>query len=203
MSTISRIKTWATAETLTAADLNAEFNNIVNDYNGSITNANIDASAAIDITKLSASVVSLTGTQTLTNKTLTSPTVTGTQADSSVATHSGKNTFSAGVISTPVALTPEAAATATCNLALGNDFEITMPAGNITIAISNATVGQKFLISILQDGTGSRTVTWFTTIKWAGESAPVLTTTASKRDWFGFKVISADNYDGVVIAQNI
>jgi len=52
ISTISRIKTWNTSDTLTAADLNAEFDNIVNDYNGTITNANISAAAAIDASKI-------------------------------------------------------------------------------------------------------------------------------------------------------
>lgn len=40
MSTLSRVKTW-TQEVLTAADLNAEFNNIINDYNGSIDENNL------------------------------------------------------------------------------------------------------------------------------------------------------------------
>ena len=43
MSTISRQTTWADNQVLNAAALNAEFDNIVNDYNGSITNANISA----------------------------------------------------------------------------------------------------------------------------------------------------------------
>lgn len=40
-------------------------------------------------------------------------------------------------------------------------------------------------------------------IKWAGGSAPTLTTTASKRDKLGFEVMSAANYDGVVIGANV
>jgi hypothetical protein len=67
--------------------------------------------------------------------------------------------------------TPSAAGTATLDLSLANEHRITMPAGNITIALSNATNAQKFLVSITQDGTGSRTVTWFSTIRWVGGSA--------------------------------
>jgi hypothetical protein len=99
--------------------------------------------------------------------------------------------------------TPEAAATATLNLATSNKHNIIMPAGNITIALSNAAVGQVFTIRILQDGTGSRTVTWFTTIRWAGGSAPTLTTTASKADIFAFVVTGAGTYDGFVVGANI
>jgi len=75
--------------------------------------------------------------------------------------------------------------------------------GNRAFAISNETAGQRFIIRILQDGTGSRTVTWFSTIKWAGGSAPTLTTTASKADVVGFIVTGADTYDGFVVGQNI
>lgn len=99
--------------------------------------------------------------------------------------------------------TPSAAATATLDLALGNHHRITMPAGNITIALSHDTVGQKFIVDITQDSVGSRTVTWFTTIKWAGGSAPTLTTTANKRDVLGFIVTGSGTYDGFVIGQNL
>jgi hypothetical protein len=53
MSIISRVTTWSDNQTLTASALNGEFNNILNDYNGSVTNANISASAAIGWTKIS------------------------------------------------------------------------------------------------------------------------------------------------------
>lgn len=102
-----------------------------------------------------------------------------------------------------VAYTPAGAATATLDLSAANIHKIQMPAGNITIAISNATVGQIFMIEITQDGTGSRIATWFATIKWAGGSAPTLTTAANKRDSFGFEVTGAGTYDGYIIGQNI
>ena len=119
-------------------------------------------------------------------------------------TVAGKKTIDEGaVVHAPKTYTPAAAATATLDLDLGNNHEIQMPAGNITIAISNETDGQFFVIDITQDGTGSRTVTWFTTIKWAGGSAPTLTTTANKRDSFGFKCTGTDTYDGFIIGLNI
>jgi hypothetical protein len=79
-----------------------------------------------------------------------------------------------------------------------------MPAGNITIAISNATAGQFFVVEILQDSVGSRTVTWFSTIKWTdGNTTPTLTTTASKKDTFAFRVTGVGTYDGYIAGQNI
>jgi len=116
----------------------------------------------------------------------------------------GVKTFTQGaIVTTPQTYSPTAAGTATLDLSLGNDHEITMPAGNIVIALSNETVGEKFTVSILQDSGGSRTVTWFTTIRWVGGVVPTLTTTASKRDYFGFKVTAAGAYDGFIIGQNI
>lgn len=99
--------------------------------------------------------------------------------------------------------TPGGAGTATLDLDVSRIHDITMPAGNITIAISNENNGDIFTIRILQDGTGSRTVTWFSTIKWAGGSAPTLTTTANKADTVIFRVTGTDTYDGFVVGQNI
>lgn len=93
-------------------------------------------------------------------------------------------------------------ATITFDLSVSNIHSVTL-GGNRTLALSNAKVGQCFMLRLLQDGTGSRTVTWFTTIKWAGGSAPTLTTTASKADMLGFVVTSAGNYDGFVVGANI
>lgn len=52
MSVISRVTTWSDNQVLTASALNGEFNNILNDYNGAITNANISAAAAISESKI-------------------------------------------------------------------------------------------------------------------------------------------------------
>ncbi len=93
-------------------------------------------------------------------------------------------------------------ATVTFNLATSNVHGVTL-GGNRTLALSNEHVGQIFTLRLLQDGTGSRTVTWFTTIKWAGGAAPTLTTTASKADTFVFIVTSAGNYDGYIVGQNV
>lgn len=99
--------------------------------------------------------------------------------------------------------TPSVGGTATLDLSVGSRHSITMPAGNITIALTGETTSQMFVVEITQDGVGSRTVTWFSTIRWAGGSAPTLTTTASKRDTFGFIVTGSGTYDGYVIGLNI
>lgn len=78
-----------------------------------------------------------------------------------------------------------------------------MPAGNITIALTGATTGQAFVVRITQDSGGSRTVSWFSTIKWAGGTAPTLTTTANKADTFGFITTGSGTYDGYVVGLNL
>ena len=103
----------------------------------------------------------------------------------------------------PISYLPAAAATQNLDLSAGNIYDVTMPAGNITISISNAVNGQIFTIRILQDGVGSRTVTWFTTIKWAGSASPTLTTTPNKADTFIFRVTGTNTYDGFIVGQNI
>lgn len=100
--------------------------------------------------------------------------------------------------------TPSPAGTVTLNLNTAYKHDIVMPAGNVTIAVSNSKKGMIFTIRILQDSTGNRTVTWFSTIKWAeGGTPPTLTTTANKADSFIFSITSDGNYDGFIVGKNI
>lgn len=82
----------------------------------------------------------------------------------------------------PVAVTFSATAM-TINCALSNVFTIGMTA-NVTTAptLSNPKDGQTINVFLTQDATGSRTMTWPTSFKWAGGAAGVLSTTASSVD---------------------
>ena len=90
----------------------------------------------------------------------------------------------------------------TFDLNTSNSFQVVL-GGTPSLTISNESPGQRFLVRFVQDGTGSRTVNWFSTIKWAGGSAPTLTTTADKADVFEFLCTATDAYDGFVVGQNI
>lgn len=92
--------------------------------------------------------------------------------------------------------------TVTFNLSGGKKQNVVL-GGNRTLALSNASTGLVFILSLTQDGSGGRTVTWFSTIRWAGGVAPVLTTTLNKRDTFGFICTGSNTYDGFVIGSNI
>jgi hypothetical protein len=87
----------------------------------------------------------------------------------------------------------------TLDLANGTVQIITLT-GNATITMPTATSGKSFVMMLKQDGTGSRTVTW-STVKWAGGTAPTITSTASRLDLLSF-FADGTNWYGAVISQN-
>jgi len=102
-------------------------------------------------------VVGVTATQTLTNKTLTNPTVTNYVESVVAIGNSGT--------------------TQTLSLTSGTVQTVTMT-GNCTFTMPTATAGKSFILICTQDATGSRTAT-FTSVKFPGGTAPTLTTTAT------------------------
>tara|TARA_R110000868_G_scaffold278187_3_gene538047 strand:+ start:199 stop:678 length:480 start_codon:yes stop_codon:yes gene_type:complete len=88
-----------------------------------------------------------------------------------------------GVLYTSLLNTPSVSAGAvTFNCALADFFSATLVTGTPTaITLSNARIGS-YVIRLIQPAGGSATVTWSTTIVWAGGSAPTLTTTANYCD---------------------
>jgi hypothetical protein len=73
------------------------------------------------------------------------------------------------------------AATITVSFNNGNQQRVTL-GGNRTINFSNYIPGQLLRLIVCQDGTGSRTVTWDSSLTWSSATAPTLTTTANKCD---------------------
>jgi len=112
-----------------------------------------------------------------------------------------KRMFLAGGLKTPIESNTDGA-TITFNMDEANTHTVTL-GGNRILALSNVDVGQKFIIRLVQDGTGSRTVTWFSTIKWPGNLVPTLTETGGKTDVFGFICTATNQYDGYVIGYNL
>jgi hypothetical protein len=73
----------------------------------------------------------------------------------------------------------------------GIDFTVTL-AGNRTLDnATNVTVGKKGRLRVVQDGTGSRTLSFGTNYEFASGAAPTLTTDASAEDVFYYDCISA------------
>ena len=68
--------------------------------------------------------------------------------------------------------------------------------GNCVLTFPTPAAGGQFTLLLKQDAAGSRTVTWPSTVRWAGGTAPTLTATAGRTDivtflsdgtyWLGF-----------------
>jgi len=111
------------------------------------------------------------------------------------ATLTAVQTFTAGQRGEVTALT-DAASIAT-DLALSNNFAITL-GGNRTLANpTNITAGQSGSIFITQDGTGSRTLAFGTNFKFVAGTAPTLSTAASSIDRIDYVVAEATKIHAV------
>lgn len=92
--------------------------------------------------------------------------------------------------STELALTD--AATITVNMSLFINASVTL-AGNRTLDNpSNEKVGQSGCIRVVQDATGSRTLSYGTDWEFAGGTAPVLSTAANAQDLLFYHVLAAN-----------
>jgi len=86
------------------------------------------------------------------------------------------------------------AATITPDFSSNNNFTVTL-GGNRTLAnATNTTIGQSGVIYLIQDGTGSRTLSFGLAYKFPSNSAPTLTTTANAVDAIVYSVRAANSY---------
>lgn len=82
------------------------------------------------------------------------------------------------------------AATIAIDFSTGLDFSVAL-AGNRTLGNpTNAKAGQRGRIRIVQDATGSRTLAYGSNWKFAGGTAPTLSTAASTEDFLDYEVVS-------------
>jgi len=97
------------------------------------------------------------------------------------------------------------AGTLTLNLETSNIFTVSLNAAITSITISNPPAsgsGGSFTLIFTADGT-ARAVTWPSAIKWAGGTAPTLTSTSGKVDSFAFLTSDGGtNWQGYVGGQN-
>ena len=122
-------------------------------------------SAWSQATLTAGSFATLAGTETLTNKTIEAGTFTNGYTEE-VATANTSTAY-------------------TIDLANGSVQILTLT-GNCTFTFPTATAGKSFIMLLKQDGTGSRTVTWPSAVKWPSGTAPTITSTASKLDKYIF-----------------
>ena len=176
--------------------------------------------------------VTLTGTQTLTNKTLTTPVIaqindangneelkftatasavneititnaaTGSRPDIAVTVGdtniglsittkgTGLVLFNDGAYNAEATLTD--GATITWDVGTSPVAKVTLGGARTISAPTNGATGQFISLAVIQDATGSRTLTWNSVYEFTADTAPTLTTTPSKADLFVFR------YNGTV-----
>jgi len=83
-------------------------------------------------------------------------------------------------------------ATVTLNASTQQVSKLTLGGNRTLSAPTNGVTGQFISIAVIQDSTGSRTLTWNSAYVFTGGTAPTLTTTVSKADIFVFR------YNGTV-----
>ena len=116
--------------------------------------------------------------------------ITLPDATTTVAGLAVTQSFTKAQRGTPVALTD--AATIAVDMSLGNNFSVTLGGNRSLGDPTNVTAGQSGVIVITQDGTGSRTLAYAgTKYKFAGGTAPTLTTTAAAVDVLAYYCESA------------
>ena len=92
---------------------------------------------------------------------------------------SAKLNYSEATFTDQATVTWDASTQDVCKLTLG---------GNRTLAApTNSTTGQFISILVIQDGTGSRTLSFNAVYEFASDTAPTLTTTANLGDVFVFR----------------
>jgi hypothetical protein len=119
-------------------------------------------------------------TTSISSSTITATSInTGSLVASSTITAAGD--ISAKRFKLTMPATTTAATTTTLDLSTGNVFTINLGLNVTTFNVTNPVVGT-YLIKFVQDATGTRDVTFPSSWKWAGGTAPNLTNTAGKLD---------------------
>ena len=178
----TQMKASANAIVATVAVANAALSRAGGAMTGAITtNSTFDG---VDIATRDAVLTTTTNTANAANTTA-----------NAAATLTAVQTFTAGQRGEVTALT-DASSIAT-NLALSNNFAITL-GGNRTLANpTNTVAGQSGSIFITQDGTGSRTLAFGTNFKFVAGTAPTLSTAAASVDRIDYVVASATKIHAV------
>ena len=135
------------------------------------------------------------GTQFDIPNTLTAPKVTGVSEIANIG--GGQNTNFDNSVSVDVKAMSLPAGNHILDLDRNANFKLTL-SGNITLVNpAELTAGTTGSIFVVQDGTGSRTVSYGTTWDFIGGTAPTMTTAANSVDRIDYIVLDATNINAV------
>ena len=161
-----------------------------NDENG-ILFQDTNTNARVSTTK----IVLERGTNFETPNTLTAPKVTGVSEIANIG--GGQNTNFDNSVSVDVKAMSLGAGSHILDLNRNANFKLTL-SGNITLVNpAELTAGTTGSIFIVQDGTGSRTVSYGTSWDFIGGTAPTMTTAASSVDRIDYIVLDSTNIHAV------
>lgn len=156
-----------------------------------ITAATSGAATQSYVTSATSSMVTLSDSQTMTNKTLTAPTLTTPTLTNPVINGYTEGVVAVGTVTSAATLSISAGTMLTATLTASTACTFTMP---------TAGAGKSFVLMLKQaasTGNGSAT---FSNVKWSGGTAPTITTTAGKMDILSFFSDGTNWYGS--IAQN-
>lgn len=88
------------------------------------------------------------------------------------------------------------------DLSVSNSYWTVITSGNYAISVVSGTPGQTFRIKVYQDGTGNRTISWFSGINWDSGVIPTQASGQNKASWYTFIQTGASTYDGFQAGVN-
>jgi len=187
---VSNVSSFAANVTITnTATVNVygifQFNNTVS-FNANVTIPSITSNVSF------ANTISVTGSATLSSTANVGGNlnVTGNSAFTGVVNCNGVANFNAntnfgGTVSVAAAnvlsQTLTDGSTINWNTALGQVATVTLGGNRTMAAPTNLKIGN-YILHVIQDSPGSRTISWNSVFKWTAGVAPELTTTAGARD---------------------
>lgn len=153
------------------------------------TNTNVSSNTSAIATKANQSDLNTTNTNVTSNASniASNTTAIGTKAaqTSLDATNTSVTANATAIAGKQAAHTlgtvASSGASQTLDFAVNDSFKVTLT-DNCTFTLSTPLAGNSYVIVLIQDGTGSRTVTWPATVKFQGGTAPTLTTDANAVD---------------------
>jgi hypothetical protein len=108
----------------------------------------------------------------------------------------GLSSPSGSASATEVVQTLTDAATINWDTSNGAWGVVTLGANRTFAAPTNMADGKEYVLFVIQDGVGSRTLTWNAVFKWSLATTPVLSTAAASVDLFSFKSRGGNLYGG-------
>lgn len=164
-----------------------------NALNG-ILNANIASNAQIDWAKLNKAGSSLADLTTKSFDQLTG-TLPEAALPSSVARKNAATALTAQSYFTEATINDPATGTLSWDVAAAQVAKVTLAANRIMAAPTNLQAGAFYSLMVIQDNSGSKTISWNSVFKWAAGTAPTLSTAASARDIFVFRSDGTNLYE--------